>query len=159
MYSVLMFGVMLISPVPCLFVLLWVYEQATEDPCAKQVENPKQELIEGKLCHWRQVVPLTTFIYPIMFSIITLACLGLILMGPNMSPLSALPYALITTALLGSPAIAICGFGCWDKFDTWSFFILTVDYLLFMIRLLLGGLRLPKVLKNTTNMFSKYNIL
>jgi hypothetical protein len=57
-------------------------------------------------------VPLTTFIYPIMFSIITLACLGLILMGPNMSPLSALPYALITTALLGSPAIAICGFGC-----------------------------------------------
>jgi hypothetical protein len=55
---------------------------------------------------------LTTFIYPIMFFIITLACLGLILMGSNRSPHFALPYALITTELLGSPAIAICGFGC-----------------------------------------------
>jgi hypothetical protein len=27
-----MFGVMLISPIPCLFVLLQVDEQATEDP-------------------------------------------------------------------------------------------------------------------------------
>jgi hypothetical protein len=40
------------------------------------------------------------------------------LTGPNTSPQSALPYALITTELLGSPAIAICGFGCKDKFDT-----------------------------------------
>jgi hypothetical protein len=50
MHSVLMFGVMLISPVPCLFVLLRVDERATEDPGAQQVENPEQELIEGKLC-------------------------------------------------------------------------------------------------------------
>jgi hypothetical protein len=39
MHFVLMFGVMLISLVPCLFVLLRVDEQATEDPCAQQVEN------------------------------------------------------------------------------------------------------------------------
>jgi hypothetical protein len=34
----------------------------------------------------RQVVPLITFIYPIIFSIIILACIGLILMGPNSHP-------------------------------------------------------------------------
>jgi hypothetical protein len=32
MQYVLMFGVMLISPVPCLLVLLRVDEQVTEDP-------------------------------------------------------------------------------------------------------------------------------
>jgi hypothetical protein len=47
-----MFGVMLISHVPCLFVLLWVDGQATEDPGAQHVENTEQELIEGKLCPW-----------------------------------------------------------------------------------------------------------
>jgi hypothetical protein len=50
-----MFGVMLISLVPCLFVLLWVDEQATEDPDAQQVENSEQELVEGKLCPWSLV--------------------------------------------------------------------------------------------------------
>jgi hypothetical protein len=34
-----MFGVMLISPIPCLFVLLRVDEQATEDPGTQKVEN------------------------------------------------------------------------------------------------------------------------
>jgi hypothetical protein len=47
-----MFGVMLISPVLCLFVLLWVDEQATEDPYTQLVENTEQEPVEGKLCHW-----------------------------------------------------------------------------------------------------------
>jgi hypothetical protein len=47
-----MFGVMLISPVPCLFVLLWVDEQATEDPGVQQVDNSEEELVEGKLCPW-----------------------------------------------------------------------------------------------------------
>jgi hypothetical protein len=42
-----MFGVMLISHVPCLFVLLRVDEQATEDPCVQQMDNSKQELVEG----------------------------------------------------------------------------------------------------------------
>jgi hypothetical protein len=50
MHSVLMFGVMLISPVPCLFVLLRVDEQATEDLGAQQVDNTEHELNEGKLC-------------------------------------------------------------------------------------------------------------
>jgi hypothetical protein len=52
MHSVLMFGVMLISVIPCLFVLLRVDEQATEDPGVQQVETVEQELVEGKLCHW-----------------------------------------------------------------------------------------------------------
>jgi hypothetical protein len=47
---VLMFGVMLISPITCLFVFLRVDEQATEEPGAQQVENTEQELVEGKLC-------------------------------------------------------------------------------------------------------------
>jgi hypothetical protein len=46
----LMFGVMLISPVPCLFILLRVDEQATENPGVQQVDNSKEELVEGKLC-------------------------------------------------------------------------------------------------------------
>jgi hypothetical protein len=50
MHSVLMLGVMLISPVSYLFVLLRVDEQATEDTCAQHVETTKQELVEDKLC-------------------------------------------------------------------------------------------------------------
>ena len=49
MYSIFMFGVMLISAIPCLFVLLRVDEQATEDPSDQQVEVAELELIEGKL--------------------------------------------------------------------------------------------------------------
>jgi hypothetical protein len=50
MYSVLMFCMMLISHIACLFVLLRVDEQVTEDPGVQQVEIADQELIEGKLC-------------------------------------------------------------------------------------------------------------
>jgi hypothetical protein len=50
MHFVLMFGVMLISPISCLFVLLRVDEQVTADPCVQQVEIAEQELVEGKLC-------------------------------------------------------------------------------------------------------------
>jgi hypothetical protein len=50
MFSVCMLGVMLVSTIPCLFVLLRVDEQATEDPGVQQVEVAEQELIEGKLC-------------------------------------------------------------------------------------------------------------
>jgi hypothetical protein len=52
MYYVLMFGVMLIYPIPCLFVLLRVVEQVIEDPGSQQVGNSEQELVEGKLCPW-----------------------------------------------------------------------------------------------------------
>ena len=45
-----MLGVMLISAIPCLFVLLRLDEQATEDRGVQQVEVVEQELIEGKLC-------------------------------------------------------------------------------------------------------------
>jgi hypothetical protein len=50
MYFILMIGVMLISTILCLFVLLRVDEQDTEDPGVQQVEVAKQELIEYKLC-------------------------------------------------------------------------------------------------------------
>jgi hypothetical protein len=50
MYSIMMCGVMLISSVLCLFVLLRVDEQMTEDPGVQQVETAEQELVEGKLC-------------------------------------------------------------------------------------------------------------
>jgi hypothetical protein len=50
MQSVLMFGVMLSFAIQCLFVLLRVDEQDTEDPGVQQVESAEQELIEGKLC-------------------------------------------------------------------------------------------------------------
>jgi hypothetical protein len=40
-----MFGVMLISPIPCSFVMLRVDEQVSEDPGTQQVENTEQELI------------------------------------------------------------------------------------------------------------------
>jgi hypothetical protein len=49
MQYVLMFGVMLIFIVPCLFVLLRLDKQTTEDPNTQQVENTEQELVEGKL--------------------------------------------------------------------------------------------------------------
>ena len=47
-----MFGMMLISPMQCLFVLLRVDEQVIEDPDTQLVETTEQELIEGKLCPW-----------------------------------------------------------------------------------------------------------
>jgi hypothetical protein len=49
-YYVIIFGVILISHVLCLFVLFQVDEQVTKDPGAQQVENTEQELVEGKLC-------------------------------------------------------------------------------------------------------------
>jgi hypothetical protein len=45
-----MFGVMLILPIPCLFVLLWVDVQVTEEPGTQQGGNSEQELIEDKFC-------------------------------------------------------------------------------------------------------------
>jgi hypothetical protein len=50
MHYVLMFGVILISPMKCLFVLLQVDEQVAKEPGAQQVEEAEQELVEGKLC-------------------------------------------------------------------------------------------------------------
>jgi hypothetical protein len=47
---VFMFGAMLVSSIPCLFVLPRVDEPVTEDPGVQQVEVTEQELIKGKLC-------------------------------------------------------------------------------------------------------------
>jgi hypothetical protein len=44
-------GVMLSSPMQCLFVLLRVDEQVTKDLGTQQLETTEHELIEGKLCH------------------------------------------------------------------------------------------------------------
>jgi hypothetical protein len=52
-----MFGVMLISPMQCLFVLLRVDEQATEEPGAQQIEDTEKELTEGKLYPWSLFLP------------------------------------------------------------------------------------------------------
>jgi hypothetical protein len=41
---------MLISFIPCLFVLLRVDEPAIEDLGVQQVETAEHELVEGKLC-------------------------------------------------------------------------------------------------------------
>jgi hypothetical protein len=45
--------------------------------------------------HWRQVVPLIHFCYPIMFVVITIQSICLILMGPNRSPYSVYPVYLV----------------------------------------------------------------
>jgi hypothetical protein len=76
MQFVLMFGVVLMLSIPCFYVLLRlaVRSRESEDHPDTRISSP------------RQVVPLITFIYPIMFSIIILSCLGLILMAPNRSP-------------------------------------------------------------------------
>jgi hypothetical protein len=50
MHYILMFGVMLISPMQCLFVLLREDEHVIEEPGAQQVEETEQELAKGKLC-------------------------------------------------------------------------------------------------------------
>jgi hypothetical protein len=52
MHYVLLFDVMLISPILCLFVLLRVDEQVTEDPGVQQVETTEQELVQGKFWIW-----------------------------------------------------------------------------------------------------------
>jgi hypothetical protein len=82
MQYVLMFGVMLISPVPCFFVLLRVDGQATEDPSAEQVENTEQDDLHR-----------------------------LILMGPNRSPSLAIFIPCLPLNFWVVPAITLCGFG------------------------------------------------
>jgi hypothetical protein len=79
MHSVLLFGVMLVFAILCLFVLLREDEQATEDPGVQQVETAEQELVEGKLCPW-------SFYLPDNDPVNHYDLHRLILMGPNMLP-------------------------------------------------------------------------
>jgi hypothetical protein len=71
-----MFGVMLILSIPCLFVLLRLAVRSRESEDHPGTWNLKSQASYA----------LDTFCYPIMFSIITIQCIGLILMGPNRSP-------------------------------------------------------------------------
>jgi hypothetical protein len=68
MHFVLMFGVVLILPIPCLFELLRIVARSQES--------------EDHSGTWN----LKSLFYPIMFFIIILSCIGLILMGLNRSP-------------------------------------------------------------------------
>jgi hypothetical protein len=70
MHYVLLFGVLLIFAILCMFVLMRVDEQATEDPGVQQVETAEQELVEGKLCRWS--LPF----YPVMFLLIIMIYIG-----------------------------------------------------------------------------------
>jgi hypothetical protein len=70
MHYVLLFGVLLIFAILCMFVLMRVDEQATEDPGVQQVETAEQELVEGKLCPWS--LPF----YPVMFLLIIMIYIG-----------------------------------------------------------------------------------
>jgi hypothetical protein len=76
MHSVLLFSVILISPIPCLFVLLRVDEQATKDIGVQQVETAEQELVEGKFS-------LDHFYLPNNIHVNHYDLHMLILMGPN----------------------------------------------------------------------------
>ena len=86
-----MFGMMLILPIPCLSVLLRL---------AVRTSHLKIILVPG-ISSLRQVVPLITSIYPIMFFIITYSCIGLILMGPNRSPQFGYVVTLFTPESFG----------------------------------------------------------
>jgi hypothetical protein len=67
-------------PIICLIVCIATHR-------SEVTRNLKTNLVKYLgISSLRQVVPLVTFIYPIMFSIIILPCIGLILMGPNRSP-------------------------------------------------------------------------
>jgi hypothetical protein len=79
MHYVLMFGVMLIYVIPCLFVLIRVDEQATQEPGVQQVETAEQEIVEGKLCPWSLIFTQSFFINHNDLH-------RLILMGPNRLP-------------------------------------------------------------------------
>jgi hypothetical protein len=76
MQFVLMFSVMLILSIPCLFVLLRL---------ARGYEDLKNHPGNWNL-KCEAICALDHFGYTIMFFIITYSCIGLILMGPNKSP-------------------------------------------------------------------------
>jgi hypothetical protein len=76
--------------------------------------------------HWRQVVPLTIFIYLIILFIIILACIGLIWWDPIGHPSLVTLTSCLPLNFWVVFAIAIYGFGCRDNYYTWSFFIIII---------------------------------
>jgi hypothetical protein len=87
MHSVLLFGVILIFAILCMFVLMRVDEQATEDPGVQQVETAEQELVEGSCA-------LDHFFLPSHVLINHNDLHRLILMGPNRLPKFGYLYTL-----------------------------------------------------------------
>jgi hypothetical protein len=79
MHYVLLFGAMLISAIPCLFVLLRVDEQATEDPVVQQVETAERSSLKASCA-------LDHFYLPNNILINHNDLHRLILMGPNRLP-------------------------------------------------------------------------
>jgi hypothetical protein len=71
-----MFGVMLIMPIPCLFVSLRLVVRSRGSEDHPGTWNLKSQAS----------CALDHFYYQIMFFIIIYSCIGLILMGPNRSP-------------------------------------------------------------------------
>jgi hypothetical protein len=71
-----MFSVMLILPIPCLFVLLRLAVRSRESEEQVGTWNLKSQAS----------CALDHFYYLIMLFIIIYTCIGLILMGPNRSP-------------------------------------------------------------------------
>jgi hypothetical protein len=76
MQYVLMFGVMLILSIPCLFVLLRLAVRSRESEDHPGTWNLKSQTS----------CALDHIYYLIMFFNITCSCISLILMGPNRSP-------------------------------------------------------------------------
>jgi hypothetical protein len=105
MYSVLLFGVMLIFAILCMFVLLRVDEQAIEDTRVQQVETAEQELVEGKLCPWS--LPF----YPVKFLLFIMICIGKFWWDPIGYPSLAIFIPVLPLNFWVVHVIALCGFG------------------------------------------------
>jgi hypothetical protein len=113
-----MFGVMLISPMQCLFVLLRVDEQVTEELGAQQDEDSEQELVEKASCALDHSslpnnVPIN---HCDMLRLTWWDLIGY----PSLvyfTPCLPLNFWVVS-------AIALCGFRCYDTYDSWSCFII-----------------------------------
>jgi hypothetical protein len=79
MQFVLMFVVMLISPIPCLFVLLRVNEQVTEESDTQKVEILSNSFLKASYALEHSSLPNNVLIN-------YYGMLRLILMGPNRLP-------------------------------------------------------------------------
>jgi hypothetical protein len=71
---------------------------------------------------WRQVVPLITYIYPIMFLLIIMICIGYFCWDSIGYPSLTIFIPCLPLNFWVVPAIALCGFGYWDTHYSWSCF-------------------------------------
>ena len=105
MYFVYMFGVMLISSL--YYTCLYSGEQKSQ--WLRILVFSRQKLLSRSSL--KACCALDHIYYPIMFFIITIQCIGLILMGPNRSPQSDYLLPCLPLNHLGGYAIALYGFG------------------------------------------------